>query len=124
MNRSGAAPLCACGCGGHVVIRAKHRSMALPKYLLRPPPEPSPPRLRRAAPEGYKLVGEVAALFGVSATTLRRMEAEGVISKAKRFDLARGKSVRAFTAKEVERISRSRAHDRWRSRYPGRWQRG
>lgn len=29
MNRSDAAPLCACGCGRHVVIRAKHRSMGV-----------------------------------------------------------------------------------------------
>ena len=49
------------------------------------------------------------------------MEAEGVIPKARRMELAQGKSVRAFTAKEVERIVRSRACERWRARHPGRW---
>jgi len=33
------------------------------------------------------------------------MEAEGMITKAQRMELARGKSVRAFTAQEVERIA-------------------
>jgi hypothetical protein len=73
--------------------------------------------------KGYKLVGEVAAQLGVSATTLRRMEAEGVIRKAKRFDLARGKSVRAYSAKDIERIARSRPGKRWQAKHPGRWSR-
>jgi hypothetical protein len=51
------------------------------------------------------------------------MEEEGVIPKARRVELARGKSVRAFTAKEVERIARSRARERWRAKHPGRWRR-
>jgi hypothetical protein len=51
------------------------------------------------------------------------MEAEGVIPKARRVELARSKSVRAFTAEEVERIERSRARERWRVRHPGRWRR-
>jgi hypothetical protein len=49
------------------------------------------------------------------------MEAEGLIPKAKRFEIARGKSVRAFTAKEVERIARPRTSERWRAKHPGRW---
>ena len=40
MNCPGTAPLCECGCGGHVVIRAKHRSMGLPKYLHGHHPNP------------------------------------------------------------------------------------
>jgi excisionase family DNA binding protein len=69
----------------------------------------------------YRLVGEVAKLLGASESTVRRMEAEGVIPKARRVELARGKSVRAFTAKEVEHIARSRARERWRTKHPGRW---
>ena len=68
-------------------------------------------------------MGDVAKLLGVSENTIRRMEEEGVIPKARRFGLAlgKGKSVRAFTTKEVERILRSRTHERWRARHPGRW---
>ena len=68
-------------------------------------------------------MGDVAELLGVSENTVRRMEAEGVIPKAKRFDLARGRSVRAYSAKDVERIARSRTRERWRAKYPGRWRR-
>jgi hypothetical protein len=71
--------------------------------------------------KGYKLVGDVAKLLGVSENTVRRMEAE-VIPKARRVELAQGKSVRAFTAR-VERIARSRARERWRAKHPGRWRR-
>lgn len=67
-----------------------------------------------------KLVGDVAKLLGVSESTVRRMEAEGVIPKARRVELARGKSVRTFTANEVERIARSRARERRRARHTGR----
>jgi len=59
---------------------------------------------RSCASRGYKLVGEVAAELGVSATTLRRMEAEGVIPEAKRIRYARGKTIRAYTAEELKLI--------------------
>lgn len=74
------------------------------------------------AKKGYKLVGDVAKLLGVSENTIRRMEEEGVIPKAQRFGLARGKgkSVQAFTTKEVGRIARSRTRERWRAKHPGR----
>ena len=68
-------------------------------------------------------MGEVAAQLGVSATTLRRMEAEGVLLRARRFDVARGRSVRVYSAKDVERIARSRLRERWRTKHPGRWRR-
>jgi transposase len=67
------------------------------------------------------IVGEVAAQLGVSENTVRRMEAEGVIPKARRVKLARGKSVRAYSAKDIERISRSRPRERCRTKHPGRW---
>jgi predicted ArsR family transcriptional regulator len=71
--------------------------------------------------KGYKLVDEIAKLLGVSENTVRRMEAEGLIPKARRVEIAQGKCVRAFTAKAVERIVRSRAPERWRAKHPGRW---
>ncbi len=88
---------------------------------------PRPPRnpLRRGfdalRKKGYKLVGDIAKLLGVSENTVRRMEAEGVIPKAKRFDLARGKNVRAYSAKDIERIARSKPRERWLAEHPGRW---
>ena len=122
MNRSG-RHLCQCGCGAALVILPRHRSMGLPGYLHGHHPNPLRRGLDALRQKGYRLVGEVAELLGVSENTVRRMEAEGVIPKARRVDLARGKSVRAFTAKEVERIARSKARERWRARHPGRWRR-
>jgi hypothetical protein len=71
-----------------VVIRAKHRSMGLPKYLNKHHPNPLRRGFDALRRKDYRLVGDVAKLLGVSETTLRRMEAAGVIPKAKRFDLA------------------------------------
>jgi Mn-dependent DtxR family transcriptional regulator len=81
--------------------------MGLPRYLHGHHPNPLRRSFDALRKKGYKLVGEVAELLDVSENTVRRMEAEGVIPKARRVELARGKSVRAFTAKEVERIARS-----------------
>ena len=97
--------------------------MGLPRYLHGHHPNPLRRGFDALRKKGYRLVGEVAKLLGVSENTVRRMEAEGVIPKARRVEIARGKSARAFTAKEVERIERSRAHERWRARHPGRWRR-
>jgi DNA-binding transcriptional MerR regulator len=72
---------------------------------------------------GYKLVGEVAKMIGVSQTTFLRMEAEGLFPTARRVELVRGRSVRGFTAKEVNRIARSKVRERWRAKHPGRWPR-
>jgi predicted ArsR family transcriptional regulator len=95
--------------------------MGLPRYRHGHHPNP----LRRAHSklhrQGYKLVGELAKALGVSQTTLRRMEAEGVIPQARRLEFMRGRSVRVFTVKEVERITRSSVGERWRARHPGRW---
>jgi len=123
MKRSGAAPLCACGCGGQVVVRAKHRSMGLPKYLHGHHPNPLRRGFDALRRKGYQLVGDVAAMLRVSENTVRRMEAEGVIPKSKRFEVARGKSVRVYLEVELRRIMRSRATERWRVRHPGRWSR-
>jgi hypothetical protein len=120
MNRSG-RHLCQCGCGTELVILPRHRSMGLPRYVHGHHPNPLRRGFDALRKKGYRLVGEVAELLGVSENTVRRMEAEGVIPKARRVELAHGKSVRTFTAKEVERIARSRARARWRARHPGRW---
>ena len=47
------------------------------------PPDPLRRGFEALREQGYKLVGDVAAELGVSATTLRRMEEEGVIPEAK-----------------------------------------
>jgi hypothetical protein len=72
---------------------------------------------------GYKLVGEVATELGVSATTLRRMEAEGVIPEARRVKVTSGKLVRVYTAEEFELIASSKPLERWHATHPGRWDR-
>jgi len=122
MNRSGRY-LCQCGCGTALVILPRHRSMGLPRYLHGHHPNPLRRGFDALRKNGYRLVGEVAKLLGISENTVRRMEAEGVLPKARRVELARGKSVRAFTAKEVQRIAKSRTREQWRARHPGRWRR-
>jgi hypothetical protein len=90
--------------------------MGLPKYLHGHHPNP----LRRGfdvlRKKGYKLVGDVAKLLGVSENTVRRLEAEGVIPKARRVELAPDKSVRAYSARDIARIARSRSRERWRTK--------
>ena len=71
--------------------------------------------------QDYKLVGEVATELGVSATTLRRMEAEGIIPVAQRIRVTSGKLVRVYTAEELERIASSKPRERWLAKHPGRW---
>jgi DNA-binding Lrp family transcriptional regulator len=68
-----------------------------------------------------KPVGEIATELGVSATTLRRMEAEGIILEARRVKATSGKLVRVYTAKEFELIANSKPRERWLAKHPGRW---
>jgi len=119
MNRSGRY---LCGCGASLVIRPRHRSMGLPRYVHGHHSNPLRRGFDTLRKKGYRLVGEVAKLLGVSENTVRRMKAEGVIPKAQWFGLSRGKgkTVRAFTTKEVKRIARSRTPERWRAKHPGR----
>jgi len=77
--------------------------MGLPRYLHGHHPNPLRLGFDALRQKGYKLVGDVAKRFGVSENTVQRMEAEGVIPKARRVALARGKGVRVFTAKEASR---------------------
>jgi len=95
--------------------------MGLPRYVHGHHPNPLRRGFAALRADGYHLVGEVAELIGVSENTLRRMEAEGVIPKARRLSVAGGRKVRAFTAKEVERIVKSRPRARWQAKHPGRW---
>lgn len=98
-----------------------HRTRGMPKYIHGHHPNPLRRGFDALKEQGYKLVGEVAAELGVSATTLRRMEAEGVIPKAKRVDFGRGKSLRVYKAEELERIASSKPRERWGAKHPGRW---
>jgi hypothetical protein len=123
MNRSGAVPLCACGCGRGVVLRGKHRTAGLPKYVHGHHPNPLRRGFEELRNQGYRLVGDVTAALGVSATTLRRMEAEGAIPKAKRIEISRGKGVRAYSDAEFREIMGSRVVERWQAKHPGRWER-
>jgi hypothetical protein len=108
MNRQNEAPPCACGCGQRVKARAKHRTVGLPRYVHGHHPNP----LRRAFEDlrrrGYSFVSDVAKLLGVSATTLRRMEAQGLIPKARRVGYARGKEARVYTAAQLNAMARLR----------------
>jgi len=115
------APTCACGCGGKIEVIPAHRTKGVPKYIHGHHPNPLRRGFDALRKQGYKLVGEVAAELEVSPTTLRRMEEEGVIPEAKRVMYARGKTVRAFTAEDLELIASSKPRERWSAKHPGRW---
>ena len=95
--------------------------MGLPRYLHGHHPNPLRRGFEELREQGYKLVGEVAAELGVSPTTLRRMEEEGVIPEAKRVRYARGKTVRAYTDSQAKAMVRSKVRERWTAKHPGRW---
>ena len=115
------APTCACGCGGKIEVIPVHRTRGMPKYIHGHHPNPLRRGFDALREQGYKLVGDVAAEFGVSATTLRRMGEEGVIPKAKRITYARGKEARVYTDSQVKAMVRSRVRERWLAKHPGRW---
>jgi predicted DNA-binding transcriptional regulator AlpA len=122
MNRSG-RHLCQCGCGAELVILPRHRSMGLPRYVHGHHSNPLRRGFDAVRRKGYKLVGDVAKLLGVSENTVRRMEAEGTIPKARRITYARGKEARVYTDSQVKAIVRSKVRERWRRAHPGRWRR-
>jgi excisionase family DNA binding protein len=95
--------------------------MGLPKHLHGHHPNPLRRGFDALRKKGYRLVGEVAKLLGVSENTVRRMEAEGVIPKAKRIVYARGSEARVYTEAQVDAIARSKVRERWRRAHPGRW---
>jgi len=115
------APTCACGCGFKIEVLPVHRTKGMPQYLRGHHPNSLRGGFDELRGRGYKLVGEVAAELGVSATTLRRMEAEGVIPEARRVKVMSGKLVRVYRAEELERIASSKPRERWLAKHPGRW---
>jgi len=120
MNRT-AKPRCGCGCGTELVILPRHRSMGLPRYVHGHHETRLRCGLQGLRDRGYKLVSEVAKQLGVSATTLRRMEGEGVIPKAKRVGYARASEARVYTSAQVKEMVHSKIGERWRRAHPGRW---
>ena len=96
-----------------------HRTKGMPKYLHGHHPNPLRRGFDALREQGYKLVGEVAAELGVSATTLRRMEEEGVIPKAKRVAFGSGRSMRVYKTEEVKRIVNSKSRERWLEKHLG-----
>ena len=115
------APTCACGCGGKIELIPVHRTKGVPRYLHGHHPNSLRGGFDELRGRGYKLVGEVAAELGVSATTLRRMEEEGVIPEARRVKATSGKLVRVYTAEELKLITNSKPRERWLAKHPGRW---
>src|SRR3954471_24335306 len=70
MNRSG-RHLCQCGCGAKLEILPRHRSMGLPRFVHGHHSNPLRRSFDALRKEGYKLVGDVAKLLGVSENTIR-----------------------------------------------------
>jgi hypothetical protein len=98
------APLCACGCGQPVELKGRHRSAGVPRYAHGHHPNPIRRAYERLRSKGYRLVADTCAEFGISPTTLRRLEADGVLPKTNRLKLFRGRSVRVFTDDEIRRV--------------------
>jgi hypothetical protein len=90
------APLCACGCGQPVELKARHREAGVPRYVHGHHPNPIRRAYDRLRSQGYRLVADVCAELGVSPTTLRRLEARGVLPRAHRLKFLKGRSVRVF----------------------------
>jgi hypothetical protein len=120
IKAAGPAPLCACGCGKRIVIRPRHRATGLPRYIVGHFKNPIQHGLAKLRSSGYKLLGEVAALIGVSETKFRSMEAEGLVPRARRLEYVRGRSARVYSATDVARITKSRLGERERERRPRR----
>lgn len=98
------APPCACGCGRLVELLPQHRSKGAPRYIHGHHPNPIRRAYERLRSRGYRLIADVCSELGVSQTTLRRLEAEGVRPKAKRVAVLNGRSVRVFTDAQVTRL--------------------
>jgi len=105
---------------GKIEVLPVHRTKGMPKYIHGHHPNPLRRGFDALKEQGYKLVGEVAAELGVSTTTLRRIEAESVIPKAKRVNFGRGRRLRVYKAEELERIASSKPRERWLAKHPGR----
>jgi hypothetical protein len=116
-----AVPTCGCGCGGKIEVIPAHRTKGMPQYLHGHHPNSLRGGFDELRGRGYKLVGEVASKLGVSATTLRRMEAEGILPEARRVKATSGKLVRVYTAEELKLIVNSKPRERWLAKHPGRW---
>ena len=98
------APPCACGCGRLVELLPQHRSKGVPRYIHGHHPNPIRRAYERLRSRGYRLIADVCSDLGVSQTTLRRLEAEGVLPKARRLTVLKGRSVRVFTDAQVARL--------------------
>ena len=101
---AGGASNCACGCGGKIEVKPKHRSKGLPRYC--PGHHPNPIRRAYGAlrAEGFMMLGEVCHKLGIGQTTLRRYEAMGLIPSIERRDVLNGRTVRVFTAQDLKRL--------------------
>jgi hypothetical protein len=98
------APLCACGCGQPVLLKARHRTEGPPRYVHGHHPNPirrAYEKLRRA---GYRLIADACRELAVSPTTLRRLEADGTLPRAKRIELLPGRTVRVFRDPDVKLV--------------------
>jgi DNA-binding transcriptional MerR regulator len=50
------------------------------------------------------MIGEVCEKLGIGETTLRRYEAMGVVPLSVRSETLQGRSIRVYTAQELERL--------------------
>jgi hypothetical protein len=107
------APLCACGCGNVVELKSRHRSGGAPRYAHGHHPNPIRRAYQRLRSRGYRLVADVCRELSVSPTMFRRLETAGVLPKARRVELLRGRNVRVFSDDDVRRAHRAVA--KWRA---------
>ncbi|MDB4954343.1 MAG: Mg chelatase, subunit ChlI [Myxococcales bacterium] len=115
-------PPCACGCGGTVPVKGRHRSAGAPKYLHGHHPNPIRRVFARLRAEGYVLLGEACRQLGISETSFRRLEAAKQIPAARRVEAWSKRSVRVLSEREIEALAPKIAA--WRSRRPSATDRG
>ena len=73
------APSCACGCGEQIVVRDRHRSMGIPRFVHGHAFKTDASR-RGEVPAGWLTVGEAAKAWGVGVTSVRRMADAGGVA--------------------------------------------
>ena len=85
------ATSCACGCGEQIVVRPRHRSLGIPRFVHGHAFK-TEAVCRGDVPAGWLTAGEAARTWGVGVTSVRRLADAGAV--AVRWVELRGKRAR------------------------------
>lgn len=102
------APLCRCGCGGRIQIRAQHRcpSRGLPVYLQGHHPNPLRRKYAEVRAAGLLLLAEACRELGIAPRVFRLREAQGLFPPVGRWTGIGGRAIRVLTRADLQRLRR------------------